>query len=154
MKKTLFIIATLITLLLTGCNKEYKPLYEYADKMGVELDAFSIVKKRDYCDIDSIRYYDNLLLKKSNELAGKVKANPYISNDSISKYRKYGLINFQEGKPNCTAYYGVIKGTNKLVGVYVMDDGRTVSFDTEKAEYISMKYSQWNYLEFVDGLIY
>lgn len=86
MKKTLFIIATLITLLLTGCNKEYKPLYEYADKMGVELDAFSIVKKRDYCDIDSIRYYDNLLLKKSNELAGKVKANPYISNDSISKY--------------------------------------------------------------------
>lgn len=66
MKKTIFILITLITLV--SCNKPNNPLTDYADKMGIVLVESSIVINRDYCAIDSIRYYENLLNKKSIEL--------------------------------------------------------------------------------------
>lgn len=132
MKKTIFILITLITLV--SCNKPNNPLTDYADKMGIVLVESSIVINRDYCAIDSIRYYENLLNKKSIELSKKVKANPYISNDNIIKYRKYGFINIEKGKANSTAYYGNIKGSSKLFGIYVMDDSKVITFDTERNE--------------------
>lgn len=94
MKKTLFILITLITLV--SCNKSNNPLETYAKENNIEI--VDTVVQRDYCAIDSIRYYDNLILQKSNELAKKVKANPYISNDSIIKYREYGITLPKEGK--------------------------------------------------------
>ena len=123
MKKTLFILITLITLV--SCNKSNNPLETYAKENNIEI--VDTIVQRDYCAIDSIRYYDTLILQKSNELAKKVKANPYISNDSIIKYRKYGITLPKEGKANSTAYYGIVKGTTKVVGIYVMDDGRIIS---------------------------
>ena len=151
MKKTLFILLiTLITLV--SCNKSNNPLETYAKENNIEI--VDTIVQRDYCAIDSIRYYDNLILQKSNELAKKVKANPYISNDSIIKYRKYGRTLPKEGKANSTAYYGIVKGTTKVVGIYVMDDGRIISFDTEKNEYMRLHCSRLNYIDFIDSLIY
>lgn len=150
MKKTLFILITLITLV--SCNKSNNPLETYAKENNIEI--VDTVVERDYGAIDSIRYYDDLILQKSNELTKKVKANPYISNDSIIKYRKYGLIVPKAGKANCTAYYGLIKGSTTVVGLYVMDDGRIVSFDTEKNEYMRLHCSRLNYIDFIDSLIY
>ena len=127
-----------------------------AEKLAKEnnIEIVDTIVQRDYCAIDSIRYYDNLILQKSNELAKKVKANPYISNDSIIKYREYGITLPKEGKANSTAYYGIVKGTTKVVGIYVMDDGRIISFDTEKNEYMRLHCSRLNYIDFVDSLIY
>ena len=139
MKKTLFILITLITLV--SCNKSNNPLETYAKENNIEI--VDTIVQRDYCAIDSIRYYDNLILQKSNELAKKVKANPYISNDSIIKYRKYGITLPKE-----------VKGTTKVVGIYVMDDGRIISFDTEKNEYMRLHCSRLNYIDFIDSLIY
>ena len=150
MKKTLFILITLITLV--SCNKSNNPLETYAKENNIEI--VDTIVQRDYCAIDSIRYYDNLILQKSNELAKKVKANPYISNDSIIKYRKYGFISPEKGKVNCTAYYGNIKGSSKLFGIYVMYDGRIITFDTERNELMSLECQQIQFIEFVDGLIY
>lgn len=156
MKKTIFILITLITLVLTGCNNSNNPLTDYANKIGIELVESSIVINRDYCAIDSIRYYENLLNKKSNELSKKVKANPYISNDSIIKYRKYGFMHpdINSKETNCTAYYGNIKGSSKLFGIYVMYDGRVITFDTERNELMSLECQQIDFIKFVDSLIY
>lgn len=150
MKKTLFILITLITLV--SCNKSNNPLETYAKENNIEI--VDTIVQRDYCAIDSIRYYDNLILQKSNELAKKVKANPYISNDSIIKYRKYGFISPEKGKVNCTAYYGNIKGSSKLFGIYVMYDGRVITFDSERNELMSLECQQIDFIKFVDGLIY
>lgn len=152
MKKTLFILITLITLVLTGCNNTNNPLETYAKENNIEI--VDTIVQRDYCAIDSIRYYDNLILQKSNELSNKVKANPCISNDSIIKYRKYGFISPEKDKANCTAYYGNIKGSSKLFGIYVMDDGRVITFDTERNELMSLECQQIQFIKFVDGLIY
>lgn len=152
MKKTIFILITLITLV--SCNKSNNPLETYAKENNIELEENTIVEERDYCSIDSIRYYENLLNNKSIELSKKIKANPYISNDSIIKYRKYGFINPKDGKPNCTAYYGNIKGSSKLFGIYVMYDGRVITFDTERNELMSLECQQIDFIKFVDGLIY
>ena len=152
MKKTLFILITLITLV--SCNKSNNPLETYAKENNIEI--VDTIVQRDYCAIDSIRYYDNLILQKSNELAKKVKANPYISNDSIIKYRKYGFMqpDINSKETNCTAYYGNIKGSSKLFGIYVMYDGRVITFDTERNELMSLECQQIQFIEFVDGLIY
>ena len=95
-----------------------------------------------------------MILLKSNELAKKVRANPYISNESIIKYRKYGLIIPQRGKANCTVYYGLAKGDSKLMTIYLMDDGRIFGFDTEKNEYMRLHCRWLNYIDFVDSLIH
>ena len=156
MKKTLFILITLITLVLTGCNKPNNPLETYAKENNIELEENTIVEERDYCSVDSIIYYENLLNNKSIELSNKVKANPHISNDSIIKYRKYGFMHpdINSKETNCTAYYGNIKGSSKLVGIYVMDNGRVISFDTEKNELMSLECQQLQFIDFVDSLIY
>ena len=154
MKKTIFILITLITLVLTGCNNTNNPLETYAKENNIELEENTIVEERDYCSIDSIRYYENLLNNKSIELSNKVKANPSISNDSIIKYRKYGFISPEKGKVNCTAYYGNIKGSSKLFGIYVMYDGRVITFDSERNELMSLECQQIDFIKFVDGLIY
>ena len=154
MKKTLFILITLITLVLTGCNNYNNPLETYAKENNIEI--VDTVVQRDYCAIDSIRYYDTLILQKSNELAKKIKANPYISNDSIIKYRKYGFMqpDINSKETNCTAYYGNIKGSSKLFGIYVMYDGRVITFDTERNELMSLECQQIQFIKFVDSLIY
>ena len=156
MKKTLFILITLITLVLTGCNNTNNPLETYAKENNIELEENTIVEERDYCSIDSIRYYENLLNNKSIELSKKIKANPYISNDSIIKYRKYGFMqpDINSKETNCTAYYGNIKGSSKLFGIYVMYDGRVITFDTGRNELMSLECQQIDFIKFVDGLIY
>ena len=58
MKKTLFILITLITLV--SCNKSNNPLETYAKENNIEI--VDTIVQRDYCAIDSIRYYDTLIL--------------------------------------------------------------------------------------------